>query len=284
MFRINTILLTLFLATTQATAISSTHTSFVWNDINTREVIRWEGDIAVVQQGASMQELSCRIKIDDSDVDFAIHSFGIPKSWTSFSYQTDEELVQKQKELKQNAAKHGISMHDDGNRFSVHYDWVISKSKRSLQDAAKTIRSSARRNGYRSKRELVGAFTAFVQSLTYRIPADHRMNDEGEKILTAGAMMPLETLSKQWGDCDSKCMLFASLVQSIDLVDVCFIVINDHIFAGVQMRAQQDDHVVRHKNKDWILVELTDSWPIGRVPTNHLNGVILGNYEVVELQ
>jgi hypothetical protein len=282
MYQIKTILFTLFLATAQATA--ETRTSFVWNDINTREVLRWEGDVAVVQQGSSMQELSCRIKLDDSDVDFAIHSFGIPKSWTSFSYRTDKELAEKQNELKQNAAKHGITMHEGGNQFSVHYDWVISQSKSSMRNIAKTIRSSARRKGYRSQRALVGAFTSFVQSLTYRIPPDFRTTDDGEKILTAGAMMPLETLSKQWGDCDSKCMLFASLVRSIDLVDVCFIVMNNHIFAAVQLRSQQEDHSVRYKNKDWILVELTDAWPIGRVPTDHRNGVILGNYEVIELQ
>lgn len=279
----NYILITL-LTSASAIALDSTRTSFVWKDINTREVIRWEGDVAVVQQGSSMKELSCQIKLDDDEVAFAIESFGIPKSWTSYTYRTDKELAEKRSRIEKDAKKHGIKMHTDGNHFSVDYDWVLDKSAQSLRDVAKTIRSCARRKGYRSERELVGAFTSFVQSLTYKIPSDSRINAEGEQILTAGAMMPIETLSKKWGDCDSKCLLFASLVKSIDLVDVCFIVMDDHLFAAVQMRAEQEDQTVRHKNKDWILLELTDSWPIGRVPNNHLNGVILGNYEVVELQ
>ncbi len=278
-----TILATL-LATSSAYAIDVTRTPFVWNDINTREVIRWEGDVAVIQQGSSMKELSCRIKLDEEEVAFAIESFGIPESWTSYTYRTDKELAEKRARIKKDAKKHGIKMHTDGNHFSVDYDWVIDKSTQYLRDVAKTIRSCARRKGYRSERELVGAFTSFVQSLTYKIPSDSRINTEGEQILTAGAMMPIETLSKKWGDCDSKCMLFAALVKSIDLVDVCFIVMDDHLFAAVQMRSAQDDHTVRYKNKDWILIELTDAWPIGHVPSNHLNGVILGNYEVVELQ
>ena len=75
----------------------------------------------------------------------------------------------------------------------------------------------------------------------------------------------------------------ASLVRSIDLVDVCFIVIDDHLFAGVQIRAEQDDHSIRHRGRDWVLVELSDSWPIGRIPLNHHNGIVKGKYEVVDL-
>jgi hypothetical protein len=283
MFLPNSILIALLTASS-AFALGTTRASFVWNDINTRVVVRWEGDVAVIQQGSSMKELSCRIKLNDSEVTFAIESFGIPKSWTSYTYRTDKELAEKQARIRKDAGKHGIKMHTDGNHFSVDYDWVIGKSTQKLRDVAKTIRSCARRKGYRTKRELVGAFTSFVQSLTYRIPPDSRVNAEGEQILTAGAMMPIETLSKKWGDCDSKCMLFASLVKAIDLVEVCFIVMDDHLFAAVQMRSEQEDHTVRYKNKDWILIELTDAWPIGRVPSNHLSGVILGKYEVVDLQ
>ena len=281
MLHINTIITGLLLTTT---AFGAGHSLFTWSDINTREVIRWDGDIAVIQHGAAMEEFSCRVNIDDSSVEFAINSFGIPKSWTSFSYHDEIELKEKQKQLSENAAKHGIKMHQEGNKFSVDYKWVIDQSKESIQDIAKAIKNSARKKGYRTKRELVGAFASFVQSLKYRIPSNYRINKEGETILTAGAMVPLETLSNKWGDCDSKCMLFASLVRSIDLVDVVFIIMKEHIFAAVQVTTQQDEHTVRYKNKDWALVELTDAWPIGRVPSNHLNGVLVGKFEIVNIK
>ncbi|MCH2147389.1 MAG: hypothetical protein MK073_06200 [Phycisphaerales bacterium] len=256
---------------------------FVWEDINTREVMRWEGDTAVIKQGAQMQELECVLRIDEKDVVFASESFGIPETWTTISYTDEQDLAQKQRELKHKAGTHGIKMQNGGNQFLVDYAWVITKSISPLRQSAKTIRSTAKRQGYRSTRELVGAFASFVQTLEYKIPSDFRMNEDSEKILTAGAMMPLETLSKKWGDCDTKSLLFASLVRSIDLVDVCFIVIDDHLFAGVQLRAEQDDHSIRHRGRDWVLVELSDSWPLGRIPLNHHNGIVKGKYEVVDL-
>ncbi len=256
---------------------------FVWDDINTREVMRWEGDTAVIKQGTQMQELECELHVDQKDVVFATESFGIPESWTTISYSDEKDLAAKQRALEHKAGLHGIKMQNGGNQFLIDYAWVITKSVSPLKQSAKTIRSTARRQGYRSTRELVGVFASFVQTLEYRIPNDFRINEEGEKILTAGAIMPLESLSKKWGDCDTKSLLFASLVRSIDLVNVCFIVIDDHLFAGVQIRAEQDDHSIRHRGRDWVLVELSDSWPIGRIPLNHHNGIVKGKYEVVDL-
>ena len=46
-----------------------------------------------------------------------------------------------------------------------------------------------------------------------------------------GATMPVATLAQGWGDCDTKSLLFASLVRSIDLAEVCFITMDDHLFA-----------------------------------------------------
>jgi hypothetical protein len=271
-----------------ATAITSgafamNRVPFVWKDINTREVVRWEGDTAIVKQGNSMQELACKINIKPNDVAYSISSFGIPKSWTSFTFTDEKDLAEKQLLLKTKAASHGIKMMDEGNRFIVDYNWVINQNKSAIVDIAKQIRSTARRNGYRSRRELVGAFSSFVQSLEYRIPPEYRINIEGEKILTAGAMMPLETLSNRWGDCDSKSMLFAALVKSIGLVDVCFIVMEEHLFAAVLLKPNQEDKTIRHKGKDWVLIELTDAWPIGRVPQDRSNGVIFGKYRIVDL-
>ncbi len=119
--------------------------------------------------------------------------------------------------------------------------------------------------------------------MEYRIPPDHRINEEGEKILTAGAMMPLETMTNRWGDCDSKSLLFASLARSINLVEVCFIVMDKHLFAGVQITPEQEDDSIRFKGKDWVLVELSEAWPLGRIPRDHVNAIVQGRYEVVEL-
>ena len=283
MSQIKAIIIGLSLAAIMSGAFALGKKTFVWSDINTREVIRWDGDSAVVRQGSSMQELTCNITIDQSKVTEAIESFGIPKTWTTFMYTDERDLAKQQKELKAKAANYGIKMLEESNRFTIDYNWVINQNKSSIEEIAKRIRSTARRRGYRSRRELVGAFASFVQSLKYRVPRDYRLNGKNEKILTAGAMMPLETLAIGWGDCDSKSMLFAALVQSIDLVDVCFIVMDEHLFAAVQLSPKAEDHSVRYKGEDWILIELTDAWPIGRVPEKHLHNIKNRRYTIVDL-
>jgi hypothetical protein len=283
MHLINTFIIGLLISTNNVSAFSVHRVDFTWEDINTRDVLRWEGDMAVLREGSSMQELSCKIALDSEEVKVAINQFGIPKDWTSIKYTDSEDLAKKQKELQDKSLRHGIMMNEDDNQYIVDYAWVVNNSIPKVRHIAKTIRSAARKRGYRSKRELVGAFATFVQSLEYRIPPDHRVNDKGEEILTAGAMMPLDTLAKQWGDCDSKSMLFASLVRSINLVDVSFIVMDNHLFAAVQLAPTHDDHAIRHDRDGWVLIELTDSWPIGRVPQKHLHGIKNHLYTIVEL-
>ncbi|MBT4530470.1 MAG: hypothetical protein HOC27_04640 [Phycisphaerae bacterium] len=280
---INTNILLLCMTASPVAASSTQLLTFDWEDINTREVVRWEGDTAIVQHGSTMQNLSCKIKLDTKDIEAAIESYGIPKSWTSITYTDKADLQKQQKAIQQKASRHGIKMDDNMDKYIVDYKWVINQSTRKLRDVAKTIRSEARRNGYRSRRELVGAFASFVQSLDYKIPPDRRQNEDGEEILTVGAMVPLDVLSKQWGDCDSKSMLFASLVQSIDLVDVVFIVMKEHLFAAVDLRPEKDDQSILHNRDDWVLIELTDAWPIGRVPEKHIDSITKNKFDIFDL-
>ena len=280
---IHSIILGILITASTCFAVVLDRLTFRWSDINTREVTEWVGDTAHVRQGSSMTELTCKIVVDPRDVEFAISSFGIPIEWTDIRGRDEAELEQKQQQLRERASTLGIKILSEGNKFIVDYDWVVGHSVRDLIDVSRTIRKTARSNGYRSRREIIGAFASFAQTLEYRIPPDHRINDEGEKILTAGAMMPLETLTKRWGDCDSKSLLFASLVRSIDLVKVCFIVLENHLFAAIQITPEQDDNSIRYKGKEWVLVELSEAWPLDRIPRDHINAIIHGQYEVVEL-
>jgi len=271
-----------FFAISSAHAFATNRLAFRWDDVNTRSVIRWEGDTAVVREGGTMQSLSCKVRIKPRDIERAVREFGIPTEWTIINYRDERELFAKQRTLEEQASTRGIKMLDN-NRFIVDYLWVIDRSVRELRDVARSIRREAVDQGYTSQREIVGAFVSFVQSLEYSIPPDRRIDDDGNEILTGGAMMPIDTLVKGWGDCDSKCLLFASLTQSIGLVDVCFIMLEDHLFAGVRLSPQPGEYSLQHRGRDWVLVELCDAWPMGRIPSEHYNLVLNGEYEIVDL-
>ena len=57
----------------------------------------------------------------------------------------------------------------------------------------------------------------------------------------------------------------------------------DHLFAAVRLVPIKNDHKIRHKSSEWVLVELTDAWPIGRVPEKHIGSIKDGDYTVVDL-
>lgn len=254
-----------------------------WEDINTRDVVRWEGDTAIVAHGSKMTELSCSVRVDRNVIDRAEASFGIPESWTMISYSDEADLLRQQADLRRKSALRGIAMDKEGSVFRVDYAWVVAHSTQDLRDTATRIRAAARSSGYRTRRELVGALASFVQVLEYRIPPDRRVDDEGVRVLTAGATMPVATLAQGWGDCDTKSLLFASLVRSIDLAEVCFITMDDHLFGAVRMRPSEGDHAIRHNGAQWVLVELSDAWPLGHVPLDHWNAIVQGTYSVVDL-
>ena len=176
---INTITFCSMLCVSSATASTSERISFQWSDINTREVVDWEGDTAIIQQGSSATELKCKISLDLRLLHRAVDMFGIPDAWTSFTYTDEKDLKVQQKELEVKAKARGMKLLPEGNRFTVDYQWVVNRSTKDVKGIAQTIRSAAKRQGYRSRRALVGAIASFVQSLEYRIPPDHRINDDG---------------------------------------------------------------------------------------------------------
>ncbi len=198
----------------------------------------------VVRRGSSIQELSCKVALDLEEIKEAIDRFGIPKDWTSITYRESTELAKKQKELQDKSLLHGIVMSEKDNQYTVDYAWVANESTSKFHQTAKTIRSAARNRGYRSTRELVGAFASFVQSLECRIPPDHRRSDViAKKFLLLVQWCPSKPYPNKWGGYDSKSMLFAALVHSIDLVRISFSTLNDHIFAAVQLSSPKaEDH------------------------------------------
>ena len=116
-----TILLFLCMATNCAHAGSTQRLEFSWQDINTRDVVRWEGDTAIVKPGNPMQEFSCKVKLETRDVQAAIESFGIPKAWTHFTYTDEADLQKQQKNIQVKAARHGISFDEDMDKYIVDY-------------------------------------------------------------------------------------------------------------------------------------------------------------------
>ena len=70
--------------------------------------------------------------------------------------------------------------------------------------------------------------------MTYRIPKPARETPSGKTVNNLGIAVPLEVLYQKWGDCDSKSLLFASILANYSGQRVVFLIGNDHLFAGVR--------------------------------------------------
>lgn len=97
------------------------------------------------------------------------------------------------------------------------------------------------------RRSWVGALADHVQKLPYGIPPN-------------GFLFPDEVLRFNYGDCDSKAVLAAALIERVDPdLDYAFIDLPqaDHLLLGVVVEPRDGDHTVRAKGKTYVLVEIS---------------------------
>lgn len=101
----------------------------------------------------------------------------------------------------------------------------------------------------------------FVQSLPYRnIPITYRQQT------THDILPPLIALYEQYGDCDTKSLLFAALATHRH--PVLYLMGPTHVFIGLPRVPQEGETYVTIHGRSWVLCELTGKWGVGCIPEN----------------
>ncbi len=113
----------------------------------------------------------------------------------------------------------------EGTQLFVDYAWVIRNNRDRLGPAIESLSRVARG---RSVREFLSILLAFVQSMGYGIPPDA----EGDKVIL-GFWPPPKVLVNNYGDCDSKGAVFASLWTYFKRYPLLLIRIPEHMFLGI---------------------------------------------------
>ncbi len=113
----------------------------------------------------------------------------------------------------------------DGTDLFVDYAWVIRNNRDRLAPA---IESLSRVAQGKSIREFLSILLAFVQSMGYGVPPDA----EGDKVIL-GFWPPPKVLVNNYGDCDSKGAVFASLWTHFERYPLLLIRIPEHMFLGI---------------------------------------------------
>lgn len=256
--------------------------SFSWQDVNTRKVVDREGDTFTIDPSVKPTVLHLEVPIDRWRLAAVIDSFGYPDAMLGFEYRSEAERRAKRAELEQQLGSRGFELVGE-DRIRVDYSWVVASSRQDMRPVAEGLATATRKAGYTSSRELSGGVTSFVQSLEYRQPPEVRTNGRGEKVNTGGVTMPLETLATRAGDCDTKSLLLASILENVRGAGVLLLEGSDHVFVGLRMAPQQQDHFVRVQGIEYVLVEVTTPWPIGSIPADVMAGLARNEFRVVRL-
>ena len=255
---------------------------YEWTDANTERIVEWKGDTRVLAAGEEGRRYRQRFRVDVGRLHRSVEAFGIPESWLTIRYRNPDERAREKAAVSARAADRGIvAFPRRGGGAHVDHAWVVRHGREDVADAAARLEALARKEGQTGKREVSGTMASFVQGLAYRVPPTWRVRPGGERILTGGITLPLETLRNGWGDCDSKGLLFASLLSAAGEGDVVLLEGDKHLFVGLRLQPRRYDHVVRLRGVPYVLVELTHSWPIGRVPVKARHGLSEGLYRVI---
>ena len=106
---------------------------------------------------------------------------------------------------------------------------------------------------------LLQTLIRFVQSLPYRLPP---LEYQGRE--TFGLLSPVAALVEGYGDCDTKSLLLAALAAH--RFNIVFLVGARHAFIGIEGEPGLRQNYVVIDGKNYILCEMTSSWPLGILP------------------
>jgi|GEM_PF-1342199 len=234
-----------------------------WRDPNAERIRSWRGDVR--DCGTHGPELGVSIEIDSADVEEAINGFGFHPDEISFRYRTQEEYDLGALQRDRLLDARGVRLNDEV--VSPDYPWMLRRGVPTVHAMADRLEEAARRAGATSIRGRACIMAGFVQALAYRENLEASDDPEREQM---GVMLPAATLSRASGDCDSKAILLCSLLNSTQVCDSVLVHTEDHTLVGLGLQMRTGDDSIRAWRREWVLLETTDRWPVGRVARRHV--------------
>lgn len=121
---------------------------------------------------------------------------------------------------------------------------------------------------------------AFVQQIEYRKPPDMRAG-----LCILQFLPPVEALNAGYGDCDTKTILFASLVDNGNGPEVIALRGPDHVIAGLECKSDASGYIMNVFGKSFLLCECSSpSWPPGSLSEDIYKSIKRGEYTPIRLR
>ena len=244
----------------------------------------------VLQVTHSWEDLSITSSVSRARLTKIAEAFGVPRDW-HLTYGLDEETMGFHLRFPEwRARSRGLRVieYRESHGSSVwllrpSYPWLVDESHSELRDLARALEGATLAQRGWSSRELMEVVASFVQSLRYAIPYEYRATRSGREIYNFGIATPLEVLVNKWGDCDSKSLLFASIMRNFRSERILLYMGMDHAFVAFRGVPRPGDKYVTRAGVRYIFVELTSPYPLGYVDKRIFKGLRQHQFQVVSL-
>jgi hypothetical protein len=130
--------------------------------------------------------------------------------------------------------KKGFRM--EGRKVFVDYPKVTGRNLERMRLVARSLFALGQSAYGSDKYRLLAFILSFVQSIPYMVPPEYLLGRDIYSFFT-----PPEVLFYGFGDCDSKCVLMATLWRNIYPEPLAFILLPEHLALGVSGVSGSDD-------------------------------------------
>ena len=182
-----------------------------------------------------------------------------PEALERFKKQAEEEMKAESQALfqarRQKLLQRGFELLDE-NTLVVDVGQVWRWNLRRIRPYSQRIAGNVNLN-----EPLYKFMLSFVQEIPYKKPPDQRSG-----LVVLGVLPPVEALAAGYGDCDTKSLLFASLVDDGRGPEVILLRGPEHMIAAVECGESEAGYKIKVYGKVFLLCECSHGvWLPGQI-------------------
>ena len=235
-------------------------------------IARREGDTKFLTAGCTPMTIRISAKVNEAWADSFERYFGFPEHvLESVAYRVgDGSQAAIEKAITETLAQHGIIC--SAQSIAPDHQWILDRSMPEVRDVADAVIHTywSGQRGKPNARQRIEALTSFVQNaIPYRKVDDGRNDAVKDGKYRCGLRTPTEVLL-DGGDCDSKSLLLATLIRSVDertpvALVYCMNKSTPHMCLAVGCDILDGEQSINVNGTQMVLIETTSDWDIGHV-------------------
>lgn len=170
-----------------------------------------------------------------------IRKFGLPQSMFQPYRATPEEVRRRKRTLRNGMYRLR------GNTLLPDYARMISFYRNYTRPLYELLKSTVPGG---SRNERIETLMKFVQDIPYGIPPEN----DGNRVIS-GIIPPPQLFTEGWGDCDSKAVLFSTIMAHDPKYEVIYLFVPKHMFSAVRGIPRPYQQYVTYRGKKYIIAE-----------------------------